>query len=333
MSDLEPVMKTVVKQAVGRGIIPFAQRLSRGRQLLRRLGLRTSQDLFGDRIVSIHFTDGRSFRLAHVDASYLSFQLFWRGGEYYEPITRMLLEELLRPGDTFLDIGAHVGFFTVTIGLSSKTTKIIAFEPNPKNFQILEANTAANGLTNVVCEPIAISDQEGTGTLYLTESDMSASLMKDFSVEDTKQIGSKEVPTASLDGYLQRRQIGGPLVIKVDVEGHEPALFRGAAQTIAARKPDIILEVLYEAESALISQLKSLGYHFYPITDQGLIEEEVPKLVERLPLVFFNHLLSVRPKEELTTIFDRVREQVRKINLLETSKYFPEWTPLTRPDE
>jgi len=130
----------------------------------------------------------------------------------------MLLEELLRPGDTFLDIGAHVGFFTVTIGLSSKTTKIIAFEPNPKNFQILEANTAANGLTNVVCEPIAISDQEGTGTLYLTESDMSASLMKDFSVEDTKQIGSKEVPTASLDGYLQRRQIGGPLVIKVDVE-------------------------------------------------------------------------------------------------------------------
>src|ERR1700716_3445890 len=113
MGGLEPVMKTVVKQAVGRGIIPFAQRLSRGRQLLRRLGLRTSRDLFGDRIVSIHFTDGRSFRLANVDASYLSFQLFWRGGEYYEPITRMLLEGLLRPGDTFLDIGAHVGFFTI----------------------------------------------------------------------------------------------------------------------------------------------------------------------------------------------------------------------------
>jgi len=66
-----------------------------------------------------------------------------------------------------------------------------------------------------------------------------------------------------------------------------------------------------------------LRYRFYPITDEGLLESEAPKLVKRFPFLFLNHLLSVRPKQELAPIFERVREQTGKLNLLETSKHFP----------
>jgi len=323
-------MKRIAKKAIGRCIIPFVEWAPQWRKLLSSLGMRTSQGLFGNRTVSVQFSEGGAFRLTHVDQTYLAFQLFWLGGQFYEPITRALVQALLRNGDTFLDIGAHVGFYSLTTGLSNPAVSVIAFEPNPKNFRILEANVAANSLSNIICEPIAISDKDGTGMLYLTESDMSASLMKDFQAEDTKQIGSIEVSTSSLDSYRQRRGIEGRLLIKVDIEGHEPAFFRGAADTIAKHKPDIILEVLYEQEPALVSQLKSLGYHFYPITDQDLIELDAPKLVKRFPFLFLNHLLSVRPKEELAPLFEGIREEITKINLLETSKHFPkeEWPKL-----
>jgi hypothetical protein len=124
------------------------------------------------------------------------------------------------------------------------------------------------------------------------------------------------------------------MVIKVDIEGHEPAFFRGATDILATHKPDIILEVLYEQDRALVDSLKTLGYHFYPITDEGFVELEAPKLVKRFPLLFLNYLLSVRPKHQIVEIFARVEEKVRDINLLETSKHYPksEWPVLWESD-
>src|SRR5262249_35842561 len=117
------------------------------RPVLARIGMRTSQGLFGKRMVSIKFSNGLSFRMRNVDETYLAFQLFWHGGDYYEPLTRSLLSSLIKPGSTFFDIGAHVGFFTVTTGISGEI-RIVAFEPNPKNFALLQANVAANNLAN-----------------------------------------------------------------------------------------------------------------------------------------------------------------------------------------
>ena len=301
----------------------MAQKLPPLRRPLKSIGMRAAQGHFGLRPVGIRIGKAGSFRLSHVDESYLAFQLFWRGGEYYEPITRQLLQSLLRPGDTFLDIGAHIGFFSLVVGQCVPGVKVVAFEPNPRNFRILKANAEINALEDMIYESIAISDEDGTAKLYLTESDMSASLMKDFQAQDTRQIGSVEVPTASLDTYLRQHSIDGPMVIKVDIEGHEPAFFRGAAETLSQRKPDIILEVLYEQDAELVSWLKSLGYHFYPITDEGLVEIEAPRLVKRFPFLFLNHWLSVRPKQEVAAIFERVRAAVGDLNLRETSEHFP----------
>ncbi|HTL59282.1 MAG TPA: FkbM family methyltransferase [Candidatus Limnocylindrales bacterium] len=273
--------------------------------------------------MTIPLDQGRKLRLTHIDDSYLPFELFWRGANYYEPITRRVLEALVQPGTTFIDVGAHIGFFSLIVGSSPAQPQVIAFEPNPQNVRSLVANLKANNLTNAVCESLAISDRDGIGTLYLTESDMSASLMKDFQAEDTRQIGSITVPTTTLDTYMEQRQMTGPMVIKVDMEGHEPAFFRGAVATLERYRPDILLEVLYNMDEELVAQLKSLGYNFYPITDKSFEEEDMPRLVKRFPFLFLNHLLSARPKVELSELFEGVRQGIANINLLHTSKHFP----------
>jgi FkbM family methyltransferase len=316
-------MKQVLKAIVGRGTLAIANCVPQGRRSLSLLGLRTTQDLFGNRVVSIKLDDNRAFKLAGVDATYLAFQLFWHGSDYYEPITRLLLAQLLKPGATFLDIGAHMGFFTITTGVSCRGIQIIAFEPSPKNFRALKANVKANGLRSVRCEPLALSDRDGAGTLYLTESDMSASLMKNFQTEDTRQIGQIPVQTVSLDRYVEKNGLAGPLVIKVDIEGHEAAFFSGAARTIAKAKPDIILEVLYDPDPKLVQWLRDLGYRFYPITNEGATELPAPTLVKRYPFLFLNHLLSTRPRPEVEELFGRIQPRVRRLDLRHTSKHFP----------
>ena len=327
-------MKRVIKKVVGRGAIAVAQRPPAARGLVKAVGVRTSQGCFGQRVVSIPLGGHRSLQLTDVDESYLAFQLFWHGGDYYEPITRLLLEQMIQKGDIFVDIGAHVGFFSLVVGQSAEGVKIVAFEPNPRNFQTLEANLKANSLKHVVCEPAAISDRDGSGILYLTDSDMSASLMKDFQAQDTKQVGEIEVRTRTVDSYFRTAGLKGRMILKVDIEGHEPAFFRGAMNTLAHYKPDIILEVLYDMDPTLVSDLKKLGYHFYPITDQGIIELDAPRLFKRFPFLFLNHLFSVRPKQQIADLFEGISEKVGRLNLLNTSKHFPPevWPDLWRAE-
>jgi FkbM family methyltransferase len=327
-------MKAIFKRALGRLVIQAALRSPHKPPLLRSLGFRCSHGLFGKGQVSVATGHTKPLRLTHLDDSYLGFQLFWRGLDYYEPITRLLLSQLLRPGTTFLDIGAHHGFFSLTSALLLDAIRVVAFEPNPENFHILQANVHANELANVVCEPLAISDQDGTARLYLTASDMSASLMQGFQSQDTQQIATVEVQAITLDHYAQSRHLDAPLVIKVDIEGHEAAFMRGAMDTIRKCKPDIILEVVEEQDPNWIQALKALGYRFYPITDQALTETDAPRLVKRFPFLFLNHLLSTRPVDELLNIFRAIEPQIKQINLLDTSKHFrkEEW-PLLWPDQ
>jgi FkbM family methyltransferase len=326
-------MKGFIRKIAGHTVLSFAVAIPKTRRLLSLAGIRATHGLFGQMPVTIHFADRRSLKLCRVDESYLSFQLFWHGGDFYEPITNAVLRQLLEPGSAFFDLGGHVGFYTLNAGLFCQCARIIAFEPNPNNFRLLKANVAENNLEMATCEPLAISDKNEAATLYLTESDMSASLEKGFESEDTVQIGELAVRTAAIDDYLEQHAVTGSLVFKVDIEGHEAAFFRGARRTLDARKPDIILEVLHELDPAIVSELKRLGYRFYPITDQGLVEEGRPGLVKRCPFLFLNHLLSTRPIKQLRLIFEKARAATRHIDLRRTSKHFPksQW-PLLWPD-
>ena len=317
-STLSKLMKlNLLKRQAGQALLTLCDIVPRTKPLLRRLGLRTKKEWFGDRVVHAQMPDGKSVKLASVGENYLSFELFWRGTEYYEPITTLILQELVRPGDTFMDIGANIGFYSLILSVSRPGLTVIALEPNPKAHALLKANAAANRFSQIRCEPLAISDTDGTARLHLSASDMSASLHRDFDGHPTDAI---DVRTTSLDNYLTHTPIKGRLVIKVDVEGHEAAFFAGAWRTLAALRPDIIAEVAVDYGDDTMTLLRDAGYHFYSITDCGLVESRTLTPVSREPFVFLNYLLTCRPAHEVAKLFDGIRGRVARIDLRQTSK-------------
>src|SRR6266446_7072260 len=228
-----------IKRWIGRGLLNFCDLFPQTKPLLRNPGLRTKKEWFGGRVVLVQLPSGKSMKLASVGENYLSFELFWRGTQYYEPITSLVLQELAGPGATFIDVGANIGFYSLLLSRREPRLNVIAFEPNPKNYRLLKMNVSLNGFHRVLCEPLALSDADGTALLHLSASDMSASLHADFDSHPTKSV---EVETTTLDNYLARNKMECPLVIKLDAEGHEESVLKGARETLHSLQPDIITE-------------------------------------------------------------------------------------------
>ncbi len=123
----------------------------------------------------------------------------------WEPGTTTLISRILRKGWTFVDVGANVGYYTtLAAGLVGKEGKVVAFEPDPANYEILCRNVHVNRFANVICERYAISNRTGIRKLWLNPFDPGAhSLFHD-------DLGHYEtVRTISLDEYFDSGN--GPL--------------------------------------------------------------------------------------------------------------------------
>lgn len=304
------------KRLIGQTLLEFCERLPAAKPDLSRWGLRTSQEWFGDRVVRVQLPEGKNLRMAGICENYLTFQLFWRGASYYEPLSTCLARELVRGEATFMDIGANIGFYSLLLSAWHPGLPVIAFEPNPKAYRLLEQNLRLNQFEQAVCEPMAISDKEGQAVLHLCASDMSASLEEDF--EQT--CGSFTISTTTVDSYLARHPVRGNLLIKVDVEGHEAALFKGAKETLRTRRPDILCEITGNPGEAVSTLLKDAGYSFYQVTEAGLLPSDELVLNVRGPFLFLNYLLSAKPKAEIAGLSRVIERRALKLDLRQTSK-------------
>lgn len=308
-----------VKRVAGRCLFHVCDQFPMVKVWLGNWGLRTKMEWFANRTADVQLPDGRSLRLASIGENYLSFQLFWRGTQFYEPITTLVLQELLQPGDTFLDVGANIGFFSLVLSLTRPHLRVVAFEPNPRIHVLLKKNVSANQFHQIACEAAALSDSNGTATLYLSHSDHSASLRFGFEENSAPSI---IVPTLTLDTFMKSLKWNpeARLVIKIDVEGNEDAVLRGAQATLSSLKPDIVVETAEDRRGAPVPFLRELGYRLYSITDSGLIETTRWAPVVRGPFVFLNHLLTTRSPELVAGLFDHIRNRVKGIDLSNTSK-------------
>ncbi len=145
---------------------------------------------------------------------------------------------LFRPG-TILDVGAHDGLLTVPLA-RLPGARVIAFEPLPSAFARLEA--ACAGLTNVTLRREALGAARGALTLSVpvlegVAAEQWASLAKDF-----RQFGTAEAHAVAVI-TLDSLGLDGVTHIKVDAEGFEEEVIRGAAETLARCRPVLSLEV------------------------------------------------------------------------------------------
>jgi FkbM family methyltransferase len=320
MSSLAVSLKRSVREPVGKSLIAVCSAIPALRSPLSNMGITPS--CFGNRTVRVPFTDrSGGLMIAGGGNVHLSFQLFWTGMDYYEPFTRTVIENLAMKSRAFIDVGANIGFFTLVAGAVNPQLRQFAFEPNPKMFALLTEHKRLNGLSNLTAEQMAVSDSDGAANLFLNGSDMSASLEPDFQADFNPARGSVSVKTVTLDSYIEQQGITGPLLLKVDVEGHDKAFLEGGQGTFAGLRPDLIIEVLSDFDPAAIERFQRNGYRFYRITDEGLLESKKVTLTKKGDFVFFNYLFTTRSATELDEISNHIRERARHINLYRTSKF------------
>lgn len=159
--------------------------------------------------------------------------------DVWEPGETANLAERLSPGMTFLDVGAHVGYFTVFAARQvGPRGLVVAFEPEPRNFELLLANVWRNGLSNVFCLPYAVGAATGFAELHLSPDNTGDNRV--FPSDEQRETAT--VRAAALDGlYWLRPPVD---VIKVDVQGAEEAAIRGM-ERLLARSPSVVLSVEY----------------------------------------------------------------------------------------
>lgn len=159
-------------------------------------------------------------------------------GQKYEPYVEAVIRELLRPGDTFVDVGANIGYFTALAAhLVGPLGHVVAWEPMDKNVQLIYATVWQNQFRNVTVYPFAASADVGLVAMVSGPFSSNAGIARrEFGGQRTRVIAQ----TQRLDDHL------GALkrvdVIKFDIEGHELHAWQGALSLLAKHRPQVLTE-------------------------------------------------------------------------------------------
>ena len=164
----------------------------------------------------------------------------------YEPQETALLQLLLRPGMTFVDVGANWGYFSLAAaGMVGPSGRVVSVEADPRACRTLRANMARNILDVAVLE-MAASDRSGTLQLQEYEADASDSGSYGVAATTTVVEGGRAFTVAAraLDDALDDAGVGRIDLLKMDIEGGEARALAGLRRRLADRRIDrILLEV------------------------------------------------------------------------------------------
>jgi FkbM family methyltransferase len=166
---------------------------------------------------------------------------FWPDVEHYEPEVRTFLECVLRPGDTFIDCGANVGYFSVQAGaLVGNAGRVVSIEANPRTFKLLERNLRANAFgIPVHC---ALTSEIGEVELFMPQDWDVYSSLRAGSLVEGRADQSFKVTGRTLDDVVRELALERIDLVKIDIEGGELDVLRSAPNVLRKFRPLIITE-------------------------------------------------------------------------------------------
>ncbi len=181
----------------------------------------------------------------------------------FEPATTAVLAQFARPGMTVLDIGANIGAHTLHLAQHvGPTGRVLAFEPMSDAFNKLRRNASLNpSLTNLTLHHVALGAENGT-----LQADFNHSWPVDGKYRD---VIPEPVPVRRLDDFLAEQGIPRVDLIKLDVDGFEHKIIRGAARTLRESRPLLVMELcnytlerVGDSVAAMLDDLAAAGYRF-----------------------------------------------------------------------
>jgi FkbM family methyltransferase len=189
---------------------------------------------------------------------------------YKPPVLAPVLRAILTEGDCFYDVGANLGIYTLWAApLVGPTGSVHAFEPVASTRERLDRLVRRNALGSVIVVPAAVGAEDGVAHLSTV---VGASGLAHVSANPE---GCTEARMVTLDSYA--RGTPSPRLIKIDVEGHELAVLRGAEEVLTEHRPAIVLEMIDTHQQRagasameIVALLQRLGYEIFNLTPRGL---------------------------------------------------------------
>ncbi|MBC7817467.1 MAG: FkbM family methyltransferase [Planctomycetaceae bacterium] len=194
-------------------------------------------------------------------------RFLWRAYRARFRDQRAELHELLsaiEPGDTVVDVGAHKGSYLYWLSLAVRGGQVVAFEPQPALAEYLRTQCRTLGLSNVTVEAVGVSDRTGSLTLHVPGQTASQAASFEGAVLKQGECQSYSVPVVTLDDYFHS-QTQRITAIKIDAEGHELAVLRGARRILTEDVPCLTVEcearhLANGSVTDVLQYLESLGY-------------------------------------------------------------------------
>jgi len=165
-------------------------------------------------------------------------------GVSFEPSEMVVVKHLVGPGDIFVDVGANIGVYTILasrlVGISGR---VYAFEPIQSVFEYLERNISLNKATNVIVNRIALEEKDREAEIFVNRESGLTSLGQ---TGRGYVIATEMVSTMPLDQYLESRSVPRVDFLKIDVEGYEGHVLRGASRLLEREHRLVVLCELAE---------------------------------------------------------------------------------------
>jgi FkbM family methyltransferase len=181
-----------------------------------------------------------------------------------------VMKSVLAPGDTFVDVGANFGTFSLLASrLVGPHGRVFAIEPQPSLATSISQSLDLSGITNCEVRNVACGEARGEARLLVPRDDTGrAGFFRTFSGRGRHD--ASDVPMIALDELMPEIPSTGSVMLKIDVEGSEFDVLKGARQLIASRRPTMLIELNpWSAQAAgrstgeLVDVLSDLGYRSF----------------------------------------------------------------------
>lgn len=192
-----------------------------------------------------------------------------------------LVRRALKAGATFIDVGANQGFYTILASrLVGSQGRVVAFEPAPSERRKLQRNLRINRCDNVTVEASAVGARTGESTFHFVLGHQgSYSGLGETADDVTAPQQSITVPLTTLDSYAAAHGLAAMDVLKLDVEGGELDVLRGAELLLRRSRPLVLCEVSEQrtrswgyASSDIVSHMAALDFAWFVAAPNGSLK-------------------------------------------------------------
>jgi FkbM family methyltransferase len=195
--------------------------------------------------------------------------------ENYEPVETAFVTRQVKKGMAVLDVGANLGWFTVHLAdLVGPEGRVDAFEPRGELFELLSKTINENHLTNITLHNCALGAKNSRGQMIWSTHDVNpGGTYLDLSDLRDPQVNTQSISVMALDSSISHRID----FIKIDVEGSEPLVFRGAERILTQDRPAIMTEINPDnllrtaglSAAEFVTFVEGFGYQLYEILEDG----------------------------------------------------------------